>query len=88
MPKFDDDYHRLVREKQMEIYYLNGGRVKEQIRNYSKRYNLKDDFLNDCPNDEEKIKKLKQYALDFRMLKHEQKIAAIKASHAVAPCKM
>ena len=85
MPKFNDEYHRLVREKQMENYYLNGGRVREQIKNYKNRYNLKDDFLNDCPNDDEKIKKLKQFASDFHTLKHQQKIVAIRASQAVAP---
>ena len=47
LPKYHDEYHRLVREKQKENYYLNGGQAREQIRKYMKRYKLNDDFLND-----------------------------------------
>ena len=84
LPKFHDDYHRLVRDKQREMYYFNNGKIRQQIRRYTRRYNLNHEFLNDCPTDEEKLNKLKKYASDLRLVKYQQKVADMVATQAFA----
>ena len=85
LAKYDDDYHKLVREKQREYYYLNGGKIKAQIRKYLERYELDTDYVKDCTNDDEKVAKLKMYANEMRALKHQKKIASLLDSQVVAP---
>jgi hypothetical protein len=85
LAKYNDEYHKLVREKQKEYYYKNGGKTKAQVRKYLERYGLDSDFVNDCTTDELKVEKLKKYANEMRALKHQKKIAEMTASQAVVP---
>lgn len=75
---YEDDFHKEMRRRMKINYYENGGKIRKQIRDYTLRYKIDKELLNDCDTAEKKLEMVKSIAEEEKKKKLNDRLQKYK----------